>query len=202
MTARESIRGPFFSSAVQICLKLLLEIKNPSKFACQDDNSVQEFRRKGNHRLDYTPVETAPMTELTKFFSNLSFGEPAVWLALGGGLVILLVFLFLGRRQRRAVAVVGPNDESENPADDWLPPTKRPDERRRSTRRGGVPTPVKLCDPKKPKRVIEGFVLDRSAGGIRFASEKPFPTGSTLQVRPCHAPDETPWVMIIIRRLP
>jgi hypothetical protein len=140
------------------------------------------------------------MTELTKFFSDLSFGEPVIWLAIGSGLLILLVFLFLGRRQRRKVAIVGPNEKDDlNPADAWLPPSKRPDERRRSTRRTGVPTHVKVTDPKRPKRVIEGFVLDRSSGGIRLASEKPFPTGSTLQVRPSNAPDEFPWIIIIVR---
>ncbi len=140
------------------------------------------------------------MTQLTKFFSDLSFGEPAIWLATGSGLVILMVFLLLGRRQRRHVAVVALNEKQDlDPVDAWLPPSARPDERRRSTRRTGVPTPIRLTDPRKPKRVIEGFVLDRSAGGIRLASEKPFPTGSTLQVRPTNAPDEFPWVIIIIR---
>jgi hypothetical protein len=141
------------------------------------------------------------MTELTKFFADLSFGEPYLWVALAAGLVVLLVFLFLGRRQRRALPVVGTtvNDELSPTADAWLPPPKRPDERRRSTRRAGVPTPVLVADPKKAKRTIEAFVLDRSSGGIRLASEKPFPTGSTLQVRPSHAHEDSPWVVIIIR---
>jgi hypothetical protein len=141
------------------------------------------------------------MTQLTKFFSDLSFGEPAIWLAIGSGLIILLIFLFLGRRQRRQAAIVGSSQKDEpTPGEDaWLSPSKRADERRRSIRRTGVPTAVQIIDPKKPKRVIEGFVLDRSSGGIRLAAEKPFPTGSTLQVRPSHAPDESPWVIIIIR---
>jgi len=141
------------------------------------------------------------MTQLTKLFSSISFDEPALWIALGSGFAVILVFLFLGRRQRRvATAIVGgPGGEEMNPADAWLPPTKRPDERRRSSRRSGVPTAVQLVDPKKARKVIDGFVLDRSAGGIRLASEKPFSTGLTLNVRSANSPPESPWVLITVR---
>ena len=139
------------------------------------------------------------MTELTKLFTNIAVGEPAVWLALGGGLAVVLLFLFLGRRQKRLVAVVAPPAEESNTADAWLPPTMQPDERRRSTRRSGVPTPIHVADPKKSRKVLDAFVLDRSNGGVRFASEKPFPTGTTLQVRAATAPPESPWVVIIVR---
>jgi hypothetical protein len=141
------------------------------------------------------------MTQLTQFFANLSFSDPSVWLALGSGFAVVLMFLLLGRRQRRPATVVvsGENAGEDNPTDAWLPPPKRPDERRRNSRRSGVPTSIQLVDPRKPKRVLEGFVLDRSSGGLRVASEKPFPTGAALQVRPTNAPAETPWVSIIIR---
>jgi hypothetical protein len=139
------------------------------------------------------------MTELTKWFSNLSVREPALWLAIGSGFAILLFFLILGRRQRRAAAIVAAGNELASTADQWLPPPKRPDERRRSTRRSGVPTPVQVCDPKKPKRVVDGYVLDRSSGGLRLALAKPFPAGAALQIRPANAPPENPWIVIIVR---
>lgn len=141
------------------------------------------------------------MTQLTRYFAEISLADPSVWLALGSGFAVVLVFLLMGRRQRRAVTVVvsaeSPSDM--NPSDVWLPPSKRSDERRRASRRSGVPTAIQIVDPKKPKKTIEGFVLDRSSGGLRLAIEKPFPTGSTLQTRPSNAPPETPWVGIIIR---
>ena len=147
------------------------------------------------------------MTELTKLFTNIGIGDPAVWLAIGSGLAIVLVFLFLGRRQRRLVAVVGPNAEGTanqtnvgpNAADDWMPPQIHADERRRSIRRSGVPTSVTVVDPKKGRKTVEVFVLDRSSGGVRLASQGPFPTGSTLQIRTTTAPPESPWVVIIVR---
>lgn len=143
------------------------------------------------------------MAELTNWFAKLSYKDPTLWLAIGSGLAVVLVFLLLGRRQRRQALVVasgtGGAGETANTADDWLPPSKRPDERRRSLRRTGVPTPVQVSDPKRPKRVIDGYVLDRSSGGLRLAMEKPFPTGVALQVRPTNAPPESPWITIIIR---
>ena len=140
------------------------------------------------------------MTQLTKFFANMSLSDPAVWLALGSGFAVVLVFLMLGRRNRQpAIVVAAENAADANPVDDWLPPAKRPDERRRTSRRSGVPSGVQLIDPKKPKKILSGFVVDRSSGGLRLALEKPFPTGTTLQVRPANAPPETPWVVIIIR---
>jgi len=141
------------------------------------------------------------MSQLTKLFSSISFDEPALWIALGSGFAVILVFLFLGRRQRRTLAVVVGDGAVDgiNPADNWLPPSKRPDERRRSSRRSGIPTAVQLFDPKKARKMIGGFVLDRSAGGIRLASEKPFSSGLTLNVRSANAPDESPWVLITVR---
>ena len=142
------------------------------------------------------------MSQLTKWFSDLSITDPFLWLAVGSGLAVVLIFLFLGRRQRRAAAIIasaGAANADASLADVWVAPPKRPDERRRSTRRSGVPTAIQVCDPKKPKRLVNGYVLDRSSGGVRLAMEKPFPTGSTMQVRPTNAPPELEWVNIIVR---
>ena len=141
------------------------------------------------------------MSKVTGWFANVSAGDPAVWVALGAGFAVVLAFLLLGRRQRRAAAIVvsAPADADVNPADVWLPPSKRADERRRSTRRSGVPTPVRITDPQRPKKAFEAFVLDRSTGGLRVASEKPFPSGSNLLIRPSNAPEEVASVTIIVR---
>ncbi len=141
------------------------------------------------------------MAQLSRLFIDFSFRDPAVWLALSSGFAVVLTFLFLGRRQRKpAVVVVSDAAENEaNPADVWLPPPKRPDERRRSTRRTGVPTALQAIDPKKPKKKVNGYVLDRSSGGLRIALEKPFPTGTALQVKPVHAPAELQWITITVR---
>lgn len=175
-------------------------IKNSARVGLQSRENGPTILSESANLFRLRPSGPKKMTQLTELFSSLKINEPAVWIALGSGLAVILIFLFLGRRQRRAVAFVAPAAENEvNPVDAWLPPSKRPDERRRSTRRSGVPTAVQVTDPKKPKKIIEGFVLDRSAGGVRLASEKSFPTGSTLHVRTSNAPPESPWVLITVR---
>jgi hypothetical protein len=58
---------------------------------------------------------------------------------------------------------------------------------------------VHIADPLKPKQVVDGYVLDRSSGGLRLAMEKAFPIDATLQLRAKSAPPESPWVAIVIR---
>jgi len=142
------------------------------------------------------------MTQLMNLFSNMTITDPAIWLAVGSGLVVVFLFLLLGRRKRRQAKIIGANNSDNpevNPADAWLQPTKRVDERRKATRRLGVPTAISIVDSKKSKRPIDGFVLDRSSGGVRVAAQKPFPAGSTLQIRPANASDDSPRVIIIVR---
>jgi hypothetical protein len=147
------------------------------------------------------------MQTLTNFFANLSLNDPALWLALGAGLGVLLGFVFLGRRPSRARPPAGIDwsevktfeSFSQLAADNWDPSEKLPDERRRSVRRAGMPTPIYVFDPKQSRKPRNGYVLDRSSGGLRLAVEKPTPTGITLQARPHYAADDTPWVNIIVR---
>lgn len=143
------------------------------------------------------------MSELQTWLSDLSWKDPSLVLALGSGAVVLILFAILRRTPRRAPVVSTNNNGSANimPYDGsgWLPPTPRSDERRRSTRRGGLPSSILLVEPKNRKRSMEGFVLDRSNGGLRVALEKPYPIGLNLEVRPINAPEETPWIPVIVR---
>jgi PilZ domain len=144
----------------------------------------------------------SPMQSLTQWFAGLSLGDPAMWLALAAGLTVVLAFLFLGRRSRRSRgpvvlphALVGSGDW-EGPV-----PSARHDERRRAIRRGGLPTPILILDPKTGRRAkaVEAYVLDRSTGGLRLALEKPVNAGSTLLAKPGNAPEGFDWVKIVIR---
>lgn len=142
------------------------------------------------------------MQTLTNFFANLSLNDPALWLALGAGLVVLLLFVFLGRRPSRAFSSVGTptfRTFGEMSAENFDMSEPRNDERRRSVRRAGMPTPIFVLDQKQGRKARDGFVLDRSSGGVRLAVQKPVPTGTTLQIRPHTAADDTPWVSVIVR---
>jgi hypothetical protein len=85
---------------------------------------------------------------------------------------------------------------------DWESPipTSRHDERRRSIRRTGLPTPIVVLDPKGRRgEAAEAYVLDRSSGGMRLALEKPCGVGTVLLTRPAHAPDDFKWVKVTVK---
>lgn len=143
------------------------------------------------------------MQSLSQWVSGLSVADPSLWLAVGAGLFVLLLFLFLGRKRhgfRRPVVL--PSAPSGMGSADWeSPATARHDERRRAIRRGGLPTPILVVDSRGGKRAkaSEAYVLDRSTGGLRLAMERPIPVGSTLLAKPGNAPDGFEWVKLMIR---
>jgi hypothetical protein len=139
------------------------------------------------------------MQSLAQLLSELSIVDPAVWIAISAALGVILVFLMLGRRPARVCnrEVVPPAETAE----EWAPPpVDRQDERRRSLRRAGLPTPLHIVDPKtRRRRPAEAYVLDRSTGGLRVAIEKPFSIGDRLQAKPMNAPDDYEWVNLVVR---
>ena len=145
------------------------------------------------------------MQSVTQTFSGISIADPALWLAIGAGLGVILVFLFFGRRRREEPPRFrGPAMSPHTPmgSADWEEPTAaRADERRRAIRRGGLPTPILIVDPKAGRRAkaMEAYVLDRSTGGLRLAVEKPVNVGGTLLAKPGNAPDGFEWVKVLIR---
>ena len=142
------------------------------------------------------------MQALTQWFTSLSFGDPALWVALGSGLTIVLCFLFLGRRPSRHPAFAHTLPEPTN-FGNWEdpPPIARHDERRRAIRRSGLPTPVHVVDwrANRKSKPAEAYVLDRSTGGLRLAMEKPSAVGTVLAARPGSAPPEFDWVKVVVR---
>jgi hypothetical protein len=72
-------------------------------------------------------------------------------------------------------------------------------ERRAGPRRRGSLLPVLITngDPKLPP--FEGWVLDRSAGGIRLLVKNTVAEGTTLAVRPVKAPNNFPWLSVEVR---
>src|SRR5436190_12866157 len=107
-------------------------------------------------RFLVSSLRTGLMANLTNLILNVSVSDPMVWVAIAAGFAIVLAFLLLGRRKIRMKPIVGSHsgghEDMQKLSDQWMPPSKSHDERRRSMRRGGVPTPVKFSDPQKPKR--------------------------------------------------
>jgi hypothetical protein len=72
-------------------------------------------------------------------------------------------------------------------------------ERRGAIRREGAPVEVLVSSPTIKNGISNGYVLDRSTGGLRLAVAEAVAPGSILQVKAAHAPDTTPWVVILVR---
>jgi len=144
------------------------------------------------------------MQALSQTFSDISIADPALWLAVGAGLAVILAFLFFGRRRdpaRFRSPVVPPHTPASSADWETSSASARADERRRAIRRGGLPTPILIVDPKASRRAkaMEAYVLDRSTGGLRLALEKPVNVGGTLLAKPGNAPDGFEWVKVLIR---
>lgn len=138
------------------------------------------------------------MTELQTFLGNFYPGQPAFWWAVSGGFVFLL--FLLGRHQYRAHFRISTVDNVDpRLADEWLAPAQKEDERRRSLRRVGSPVQVLILDPKSPKKILEGYVVNRSLTGLRIAAPTSWPIGSVINTRSINSHPDSPWVAVIVR---
>ena len=114
---------------------------------------------------------------------------------LGVGLILLLLFAFKKRTRTSAAKPPAGVRSSQ-----WTAPMPSFADRRTSTRReGGNPVKVVLASPAFKSGTLIGYVMDRSTGGLRMVSATGMPVGGSVQVRAAHAPEETPWVTVIVR---
>jgi hypothetical protein len=129
----------------------------------------------------------------------------------GGVAIVILTILFLMNRSRRAsnaeklaeaaaIAAGGnPSALSQEKALNWAPPEQSYADRREAVRREGTPVRVLLASPIFRNGMTDGFVLDRSTGGLRIAMSIAMAPGSTMQIRAVNAPDTIGFVTVIIR---
>ena len=129
-------------------------------------------------------------------------------IVIGGGsalLVITVVFVATLRRrptgldpEKLAAATAGPGGSDEKVLN-WEPPEQSYADRRGAVRRDGPPVRVLLSSSTFRNGVTDGFVLDRSTGGLRIAMTTAMAPGSTMQVRAANAPDTVGFVTVIVR---
>jgi len=106
-----------------------------------------------------------------------------------------VVFALLTRRKRpKSFAPPKANNR-----DNWDEHEDSFADRRNSLRREGQPVRIHLASPTIRGGQGEGYVLDRSTGGLRVAVQIPIPAGTMLQVKAANAPDTVPWVTIVVR---
>jgi hypothetical protein len=73
-------------------------------------------------------------------------------------------------------------------------------EKRSSVRRTGKLIKVLITDAKAQSKPIEGWVIDRSMGGLCVAIPDKVPETTILSLRTVDAPREVPWVQVEVRR--
>jgi hypothetical protein len=135
-----------------------------------------------------------------------------VWVAsnlpvvVGGGVaVVVLTILFFVNRKRRGLSAeklavaTSTNALNDEKALNWAPPEQSYADRREAIRREGTPVRVLLASPTFRNGMSDGFILDRSTGGLRVAMSIAMAPGSTMQVRAVNAPDTIGFVTVIVR---
>jgi hypothetical protein len=133
---------------------------------------------------------------VSEFLSFLSNALPReTWLALlvGVGIFALIVSvgtLLAGKRRRDKVKPSAPPAKVMEPLRDI-------GERRQSFRRKGTPVKVDVAD-RQVEGIEEGWVVDRSTGGLGLHLDGPLPRGAVLKLRPRNTPGLDLWVLMVV----
>lgn len=124
-----------------------------------------------------------------------------------GGVVAVSVMLFLALNtalRRRdldpaKLATASASPLTAEKALNWDPAGQSYADRRGAVRREGQPVRVTLASNTFRSGACEGFVIDRSTGGLKIVSPAAMAPGSTLQVRAADAPDTIGFVTVLVR---
>ena len=113
------------------------------------------------------------------------------------GVVLAGSLLLLGRKKIKALPIPKPEKKHSS---QWAMQTGSSlSDRRTSLRRDGAAIEIMVTSPMLNDGKTNGYVLDRSTGGLRIALADGIAPGSSMQVRARHAPEATPWVTVIVR---
>ena len=133
---------------------------------------------------------------------------------IGGGVaIVVLTAICIITRQRRlseierlaaAAAATASSSSNSSPSADekalqWDPPEHSYADRRGAVRREGTLVRVVLASASFRNGVGEGFVLDRSTGGLRITVTTPLEPNTVMQVRAVNAPETIGFVGVVVR---
>ena len=131
--------------------------------------------------------------------SNLDWlpGNDLWWIIAAGLLATMLAFLvgvrvFTAPRQKPAA-----KDVPQEPHDPFAVGGRT--ERRGANRRKGSSIGVLITDADRKGPEREGWVLDRSLGGLGLFSDNEVAPGTQLRVQPENAPPMMPWVEVEVK---
>ncbi len=136
--------------------------------------------------------------------SLLTFVTAQPWVIPAIGVLVASLAFLVGRRWFVARPAPVGDKPMEEPATVLLSlaaaraKKSQPDRRSAPRRKGGNRVEVYLADDRKEK-VLLGWVVDRSMGGLCLNVEEPLKEGTLLNIRPRKAPQTAPWLAIEIR---
>jgi hypothetical protein len=117
------------------------------------------------------------------------------------GLTSAGLALAIGRLMLRRSTELGPPpakvDGSANQADPFVHGSAT--EHRRALRRRGKTVRVLVSNADAKEEPWEGWVIDRSVGGLCISLNRAIDSETVLSVRAADAPDTIPWVQITVR---
>jgi hypothetical protein len=120
------------------------------------------------------------------------------------GVTSACVALFMGqawlRSRRRGVAEGHPPEEKEGQTapDPFMFGSAT--EKRYALRRTGRPIKILIAQGDEKEQQYEGWVVDRSVGGLCLSVAAPVAENTILSVRALNAPEQIPWVKLEVKR--
>jgi hypothetical protein len=115
------------------------------------------------------------------------------------GLTVAGLAFLAGRqffRRRAAPRPAAPSLPGEPPPSPLLAAPTVKGEQRIANRRVGHAVGIELTDPEGKEAPQQGWVEDRSLGGLSLLTPRPAAVGAVGSVRPCNAPRATPLVAV------
>ena len=127
--------------------------------------------------------------------------HPEVWLAVVAGLLSMSLALMVARfvfGRRREPAAEPPPPKESGPVPDPFEHGSAT-ERRFALRRSGRQVRVFVTNLEATTKPVEGWVMDRSVGGMCLSLYEPIEKGAKLKVIAENAPEGTPWVEVEVK---
>ena len=119
---------------------------------------------------------------------------PQVWLPLALALGCSLLMMWAVRPDKSPpMAVLGDEFDELTAAAVSAP------EQRMARRRIGNPVQVHYAYPDSKNTSQQGYVIDRSLGGLRISANEPINEGANLVLRPVDASAMVPWIEVEVR---
>jgi len=125
------------------------------------------------------------------------------WAPLASGVLAALLVLIVARliyRRRRLIHFsppASPRGRASPEADPFIHGSAM--ERRKALRRGGNPVSVLLTEAEQKGKPLDGWVVDRSTGGLCLSVPNAIEPGTILGVRTSDAPQSVPWVQLEVK---